>query len=421
MSTSFCKSHQCPGRGLPCQVCRTLLTVGTAHFKPVSILNSNIFGLQVIGLSHLAKILVNYVDLSTYNNIWVGFATLWCDVYTNSNPGIRLCRKFINYHHEAKYSHAIVSVYFNQPVKNWNANPHIKRFYNTILSTKLVKFDDTLLAFQFVNAHPKELARIRSYINWFKSPFETRCNCISTLLPFYGEFLQHNRTGKIDKNNITIKQLKWFEEELRNACKYGLQEEFDIITSSGILRVLKDTDIDGLNVFLDLACGGNTGNKNTKLRIIKVLLTSGAYIPTFKIVFNYNFLAAAKVLYEKGSDLSDPVDTAENTVLHLACIGKRFEYNQNFFNWIFECEEITDIINIQNRHGETPLLVAISNYSDQYTYQICLKLINCLADVNIPDYAGETPLFVANACGLKKITNLLSQSGATPLYKKRKV
>lgn len=415
------RHHTCwPKRG-GCTICRQALTVDTLSFEPIVNVNNNILGLQVIGLSHIAKILVNYITLSTYNNIWVGFSCLWSDIYTNVNENIAQCLKFMHYHKQALYTHAIVSIYFNKPVKNWNATFQTKRFYNTVLSTQLMDFSDPNIALQFIENNPKELGRIRKYINWMKTPFVRRYGFISSLLPFYGDFLNKIGSDKLNKDNITSIQLRWLQNELKKACQFSLGDIFDIIVSSGILGILEETDKITLNSCLTLACSGNTGNKVTKLRMIKVLLQSGANVPSLLIPFKFNFIKAAQIYYDLGAELSDPVDNIDNTVLHLACDGSTFDCHEEFFDWIISCEQIGDVIDTQNIFGETPLYVAIANYSEEYTYRICLSLINCMADVNISDLSGETPLFVATSCGYKQIQSLLSQSGAEPLKKKIKM
>ena len=421
MLTTFNPGYPCSHKRESCTTCRFALTLHSDSFKPVINVTNNILGFQVIGLSHIAKVLVNYVPLATYNNIWVGFSTLWNDKYTDSNNNIRKCRKFMHYHNKAKYTHAIVSSYFNKPVKNWNATYHSRYYYNIVLSQDLVEFNDPYKAFEFLENNPKELNRIRSHMQWLKTPFVRKFNFSNTLLPFYGDFLNHIGSDKLNKNDVTCSQIDWLQQELERACQFTLGDVFDIVVSSGILGILNERSNSTLKQCVSLACDGNTGNKNTKLRIMNVLFNSGAEVPSFLIPFRFNFIEAAKLYYRLGADLTDPVDDKDNTVLHLACDSLTFDDSKEFFNWIITCETIGDVINTQNMLGETPLYVAISKYNEDYTYGICVSLINCMADVNIGDISGETPLSIATTCGLKQIQDLLVQSGAQPLRKKIKM
>jgi ankyrin repeat protein len=65
-------------------------------------------------------------------------------------------------------------------------------------------------------------------------------------------------------------------------------------------------------------------------------------------------------------------------------------------------------INVQNKNGETAILVAAKNYNAKGVE----LLIFARADVNLPDKYGMTPLMIAACNGMEETVNALLNTGA---------
>ena len=388
------------------------------NFNAVLSFERSILGHQVIGVSHLAKIITNCVDLSTYHNIYIGFSSLWPDINTEKYHEVNQCLKFMYYHSGCTYCHAIVSIYCNEPIIDWNGNKPSMLFYNKLLSFKSVIFKTPTNAFNFVYEHRYEVTRVHHFIRSLRSPFQKSRD--NTVIPFYSELLHNFAGNTIDIHVISASQLLWIQKSIKEACIYGLSRVFNYILSTGVLSILDQSCLDQcLNDTCYLCYQSH--NKSSRLSIIKTLISLGASLPSLHIAFDNGFVEAAKLLVKEGADLTDVTTGDSNTVLHLACTGMYFPDNEYFFNFLIGLDKISEIINQPNATGQTPLLWAIENYEQDYTFNICLQLINVgLADVNVCDNFGDTALSIATRNEYTEIIELLLESGAEPLLKKCK-
>jgi ankyrin repeat protein len=169
--------------------------------------------------------------------------------------------------------------------------------------------------------------------------------------------------------------------------------------------------------FIDPNVADNLGNTplhfatfSGRLDVVKILLRHGANINAKNVLgLTPLHVAAAdcelvETLLHHGADPYSRDDFG-NTPLHLiirrlldgdSCVAESFiAYG-------------SDIANIQNNNGDTPLHVALDFRSEE----VALMLIDYMKDVNIKNSRGQTPLHLA--VGLPSVVEKLLLRGADP-------
>ncbi|MCM1047957.1 MAG: ankyrin repeat domain-containing protein [Clostridiales bacterium] len=176
--------------------------------------------------------------------------------------------------------------------------------------------------------------------------------------------------------NPNKKSFSFSESPLRCLCRNpqkGLYEKVKLLVEHG-------ADIDGTGLLFNFACSFDNCTEGSKEILLKTII----------------------YLWEHGADERSNVGTEyENTVLHVAAEYMDIDYFGRLYN--NDKRTMTDLLNMQDANGETPLFYAIRGEM----FDNCTFLIEEGADTSIRNNEGKSVYDVAVELGYEDYIKIL--------------